>query len=90
VVFTLYTSSGNPNAGMGLELDAIAAAVIGGTLLSGGIGYLAGTFVGVLIFGIIQTAINFGNFNSYIAKVVLGGLLLLFILLQKLIQAKKA
>jgi ribose/xylose/arabinose/galactoside ABC-type transport system permease subunit len=90
VVFTLYTSSGNPNAGMGMELDAIAAAVIGGTLLSGGIGYLAGTFVGVLIFGIIQTAINFGNFNSYIAKVVLGGLLLLFILLQKLIQAKKA
>ena len=57
VVYCLYTQSGNPNAGTGLELDAIAAVVIGGTLLSGGVGYVAGTVVGVLIFGIIQTAI---------------------------------
>jgi ribose/xylose/arabinose/galactoside ABC-type transport system permease subunit len=90
VVYSLYTSSGNPNAGMGLELDAIAAAVIGGTLLSGGVGYLAGTFIGVLIFGIIQTAIIFqGTLSSWWTKIVVGGLLLVFILLQKLIQAKK-
>lgn len=90
VAYSLYTSSGNPNAGMGLELDAIAAAVIGGTLLSGGVGYLAGTFIGVLIFGIIQTAIIFqGTLSSWWTKIVIGGLLLIFILLQKVIQAKR-
>jgi ribose/xylose/arabinose/galactoside ABC-type transport system permease subunit len=44
---------------VGLELDAIAAVVIGGTLLSGGVGYLAGTLVGVLILSTIQTLISF-------------------------------
>jgi len=90
VVYCLYTQSGNPNAGSGLELDAIAAVVIGGTLLSGGVGYVAGTLVGVLIFGIIQTAIIFqGTLSSWWTKIVIGALLLAFILLQKLIQAKK-
>ena len=87
VVYSLYTYSGNPTAGTGLELDAIAAVVIGGTLLSGGVGYLAGTLVGVLIFGIIQTAITFdGTLSSWWAKIVIGGLLLGFILLQMLLQ----
>ena len=90
VVYCLYTQSGNPNAGGGLELDAIAAVVIGGTLLSGGVGYVAGTVVGVLIFGIIQTAIVFqGTLSSWWTKIVIGALLLAFILLQKLIQTKK-
>jgi simple sugar transport system permease protein len=90
VVYCLYTQSGNPNAGLGLELDAIAAVVIGGTLLSGGVGYVAGTVVGVLIFGIIQTAIVFqGTLSSWWTKIVIGLLLLGFILLQKIIQTKK-
>jgi galactofuranose transport system permease protein len=90
VVYCLYTQSGNPNAGAGLELDAIAAVVIGGTLLSGGVGYVAGTVMGVLIFGTIQTAIIFqGTLSSWWTKIVIGILLLAFILLQKLIQAKK-
>lgn len=90
VVYCLYTQSGNPNAGSGLELDAIAAVVIGGTLLSGGVGYVAGTMVGVLIFGIIQTAIVFqGTLSSWWTKIVIGALLLAFILLQKAIQTKK-
>lgn len=88
IIYTIYTVSGNPNAATGLELDAIAAVVIGGTLLSGGVGYVAGTFLGVLIFGIIQTAIIFLNLNSWWTKIVVGGLLLLFLLIQKLIQAK--
>ena len=66
IVFTFYTTSGNPRAGMGLELDALVAVVIGGTLLSGDVGYVAGTMVGVLIFGIIQTAITFqGTLSSW-------------------------
>lgn len=89
VVYCLYTFSGNPNAATGLELDAIAAVVVGGTLLTGGIGYVAGTLVGVLIFGIIQTAITFqGTLSSWWTKIVIGALLLLFLLIQKLIQTK--
>ena len=90
IVYSLYTFSGNPNAGSGLELDAIAAVVIGGTLLSGGVGLIAGTFIGVLIFGIIQTALSFeGTLSSWWTRIAIGALLLLFILLQKAIQAKK-
>lgn len=91
VVYTFYTSSGNPTAATGLELDAIAAVVIGGTLLTGGVGYVAGTILGVLIFGIIQTGIAFqGTLSSWWTKIVIGGLLLLFLLIQKLIQPKAA
>ena len=54
VVYTFYTQSGDPASCVGLELDAIAAVVIGGTLLSGGVGFMAGTAIGVLILGLIQ------------------------------------
>jgi simple sugar transport system permease protein len=89
VVYTIYTSSGNAIAATSLELDAIAAVVVGGTLLSGGVGNVAGTLVGVLIFGIIQTAITFqGTLSSWWTKIAVGVLLLAFILLQRLIQRK--
>ncbi len=89
VVYTFYTSSGDPTAGTGLELEAIAAVAIGGTLLSGGVGYIAGTLLGVMIFGIIQTGIMFqGTLSSWWTKIAIGLLLLVFILLQKLIQTK--
>src|SRR6185436_10649580 len=90
VVNVLYTSSGNANAGVGLELDAISAVVIGGTLLSGGVGYMAGTLVGVITFGIIQSAIQFqGTLSTWWTRIVIGLLLLGFILLQKIVQAKR-
>jgi galactofuranose transport system permease protein len=89
VVYTIYSSSGNANAGTGLELDAIAAVVIGGTLLSGGVGYVAGTLIGVLIFGIIQTGITFqGTLSSWWTKIAIGLLLLVFILIQRLLARK--
>lgn len=84
VVYCLYTRSGYPRAAIGLELDAIAAVVVGGTLLTGGVGYVAGTFIGVLIQGVIQTYINFdGTLNSWWAKIAVGLLLFAFIALQK-------
>ena len=87
VLYTFYTTSGNPSAGIMLELDAIAAVVIGGTLLSGGVGHVFGTLIGVLILGIIQTAIAFeGTLNSWWTRIAIGTLLLAFILLQKLVQ----
>ncbi len=88
LVYAFYTQSGNPASCVGLELDAIAAAVIGGTLLSGGAGFMAGTLMGVLILGLIQTLITFqGNLNTWWTRIVVGLLVLLFILLQNLISS---
>ena len=88
VVFTFYMQSGNPASCVGLELDAIVSVVIGGTLLSGGVGFVAGTLMGVLILGLIQTIINFqGNLNSWWTKIVVGVLVLMFLLLQNLVAA---
>jgi galactofuranose transport system permease protein len=88
VVYSLYTSSGYPLACVGLELDVIAAVVIGGTLLSGGAGYIVGTLIGVLILGLIQTFITFqGTLSSWWTKIVIGVLLFIFILLQRYLSA---
>ena len=87
VVYTFYTQSGDPASCVGLELDAIAALVIGGTLLSGGVGFMAGTAMGVLILGLIQTLITFqGNLNTWWTRIVVGMLVLVFILLQNVIS----
>ncbi len=84
VIYMLYTSSGYAIATVGMELTAISAVVIGGTLLSGGVGYIGGTLVGVLILGVIQTFIAFqGTLSSWWIRIVIGLLLLLFILLQQ-------
>ena len=84
VVSTIFTGSGNPTLGVGFELDVIAAVVVGGTLLSGGIGSQAGTLAGVMIFGTIQTALVFdGRLNSWWLRITIGVLLLIFILLQR-------
>ncbi|MBV4366601.1 galactofuranose ABC transporter, permease protein YjfF [Erwinia sp. BNK-24-b] len=85
IVFSVYTSAGYALAGMGVELDAIASVVIGGTLLSGGVGTVLGTLFGVLIQGLIQTWINFdGTLSSWWTKIAIGILLFAFIALQKL------
>ncbi|MCA1971444.1 MAG: sugar ABC transporter permease YjfF [Caenispirillum sp.] len=84
IVFAIYTSAGYPLATVGVELDAIAAVVIGGTLLTGGAGYVFGTFIGVMIMGLIQTYIIFdGTLSSWWTKIVIGILLFSFIVLQK-------
>jgi ribose/xylose/arabinose/galactoside ABC-type transport system permease subunit len=89
VVMTFYMLSGYSLHAVGLELDAIAAVVIGGTLLAGGVGYVAGTLFGVLILGIIQTLIAFdGTLSSWWTRIVVGVLLLLFCLLQRLFEAR--
>jgi len=89
VVFTFYMLSGYGLHAVGLELDAIAAVVIGGTLLSGGVGYLAGTLFGVLILGTIQTLISFdGTLSSWWTRIAIGALLLVFCVLQRLFEAK--
>lgn len=86
IVFALYTSAGYPLAAMGVELDAIAAVVIGGTLLTGGVGTVLGSLFGVFIQGLIQTYINFdGSLSSWWTKIIIGVLLFAFIALQRLL-----
>jgi simple sugar transport system permease protein len=90
IVATFYTGSGNPSMGVGLELDAIAIVVIGGTLLTGGRGHIFGTLLGILIFGTIQSAILFdGRLSSWWMRIVVGALLLVFILLQRFFLRRK-
>ncbi|MGW4498911.1 galactofuranose ABC transporter, permease protein YjfF [Micromonospora sp. NPDC004336] len=86
ILLSFYTLSGAPLIAVGMELDVIAAVVIGGTVLTGGSGYVFGTVLGVLVLGVIQTLITFdGSLNSWWTKIVIGGLLFAFILLQRLI-----
>ncbi|MFL6661857.1 MAG: galactofuranose ABC transporter, permease protein YjfF [Rhizobacter sp.] len=90
VVFTFYMLSGYGLHAVGLELDAIAAVVIGGTLLSGGVGYVFGTLFGVLMLGIIQTLIMFdGSLSSWWTRIVIGALLFAFCLLQRVFEARR-
>lgn len=90
VVFTFYMLSGYGLHALGMELDAIAAVVIGGTLLTGGFGYVAGTLFGVMIQGVIQTIISFeGTLSSWWTRIVIGMLLFLFILLQRLFSSRR-
>jgi len=91
IIFTFYTFSGYALAAVGVELDAIAAVVIGGTLLTGGRGFVAGTILGVLLMGVIQTYITFdGTLSSWWTKIVIGLLLFFFIVLQKVLNVKDA
>ncbi len=86
VAYTFYTQSGDPASCVGFELDAIASVVIGGTLLTGGVGFIGGTALGVLILGLIQTLINFkGDLNSWWTKIAVGVLMLVFIGLQRVV-----
>jgi simple sugar transport system permease protein len=85
VLFSFYMLSGYGLHAQGTELDAIAAVVIGGTLLSGGYGYVAGALSGVLVLGAIQTLIAFdGTLSSWWTKIVIGGLLFIFCVVQRL------
>jgi simple sugar transport system permease protein len=90
VLFTFYMLSGYGLHAVGLELDAIAAVVIGGTLLTGGVGYVVGTLFGVMMLGIIQTLIAFdGTLSSWWTRIVVGALLFVFCLLQRGFESRR-
>ena len=91
VLYSFYTLSGYAVTAVGLELDAIAAVVIGGTLLTGGAGYLFGTVLGVLVLGLTQTIITFqGTLSSWWTRIVIAALLFVFIVLQRLVFARRS
>lgn len=91
LLFAFYMLSGYGQHGQGVELDAIAAVVIGGTVLTGGYGYVAGALSGVLVLGLIQTLIAFdGSLSSWWTKIVIGALLFVFCAVQRLLSLRKA
>jgi len=89
-LFAVLTRSGAPLTGVGMELDAIAAVVIGGTLLTGGSGFVLGSVLGILVLGLIQTIITFeGTLSSWWTKIVIGALLLVFVVLQRVLVVRR-
>lgn len=91
VVYSFIMLSGYPLHAVGMEMDAIASSVIGGTLLTGGVAFLPGTLFGVLIQGVIQTFITFqGTLSAWWTRIVIAALLCVFIVMQTLVvQSKK-
>jgi ribose/xylose/arabinose/galactoside ABC-type transport system permease subunit len=82
-----YSSSGVPTVGVGLELNAISAVVIGGTLLVGGRGNLIGTVAGVLLLSVIQNLINqVGSLTSSVQAVVSGVFLAIVVIIQTVLS----
>ncbi len=90
ILFAMFSRSGYALTGVGMELDAIAAVVIGGTLLVGGTGFVLGSVVGVMVLGLIQTIITFeGTLSSWWTKIVIGVLLLIFVILQRVLSLRR-
>jgi len=90
ILFSVFSRSGYSLTGVGMELDAIAAVVIGGTLLTGGSGFVLGSLLGVLVLGTIQTIITFeGTLSSWWTKIVIGALLLIFVVLQRVLIVRR-
>lgn len=75
IILTSRIASGQPTAGVMYELDAIAAAVIGGTSLSGGIGTIGGTIIGALIIGVMNNGLDLLNVSSYWQQILKGAII---------------
>lgn len=90
LVLTAYQGSGYPLNGSGAELDTIAAVVIGGTLLAGGSGYVLGSMIGVFVYGTIATLINFLGAEQSWKRIIVGGLLLVFVVVQRVIVTRSS
>ena len=83
VILTARLNSAQPTAGMGYELDAIAAVVLGGTTLAGGEGGIGGTLLGAFIIGVLNNGLNLLNVSSFYQQVVKGVVILLAVLLDR-------
>lgn len=83
IIVTARLGSAQPTAGAGYELDAIAAVVLGGTSMSGGVGTIGGTAIGALIIGILNNALNLLQVPSYYQNVAKGAVILFAVLLDR-------
>jgi ribose/xylose/arabinose/galactoside ABC-type transport system permease subunit len=83
VVLSSRVMSGSPSMGQGYELDVIAAVVIGGTTLSGGVGSIGGTIIGALIIGVMNNGLDLLNVSSYWQEIVKGVIIVLAVMLDR-------
>ena len=83
IILASRITTGQPNAGIAYELDAIAAVVIGGTSLLGGRGSIAGTVIGVLIIGVINNGLDLLNVTSYYQQIIKGVIIVGAVLLDR-------
>lgn len=81
--------SGQPTAGEGAEMDAIAAVVVGGTSMAGGYGKIGGTLIGGLIIGVLNNGLNLLNVNSFWQYVIKGIVILLAVFIDYIRQENK-
>jgi ribose/xylose/arabinose/galactoside ABC-type transport system permease subunit len=90
VVYTARIVSGNPIGGVNLNLEAIAAAVIGGVSLFGGRGTLVGACFGTIVYGLIQNILDIYNVNPSITEIVAGAVVVLAGLMNVLMERRQA
>ena len=83
IIVTSRIGSASPNAGVGFELDAIAAVVVGGTSLAGGAGSIGGTIIGALIIGVLNNGLNLINVSPFYQAIVKGLVILLAVMVKK-------
>ncbi|MDR0550901.1 MAG: ABC transporter permease [Spirochaetaceae bacterium] len=89
IVLASRMFSGQPTAGQGAEMDAIAAVVLGGTSMSGGVGKISGTVIGALIIGVLNNGLNLLNINSFWQYVVKGVVILIAVYVDFMKKQKK-
>lgn len=89
-VYFLHVGSGSPSNASGLEMDAIASSIIGGTMLTGGVGNIAGTFFGVLSLATIQNIVSsIGLGEAWWTGITIAAMLCLFLVIQSVVMARK-
>jgi ribose transport system permease protein/L-arabinose transport system permease protein len=88
VLLAARTTSGNPINGVGLELQAITAVFLGGAATAGGKGTISGTFIAVILVGILNNGMNLLGFNTFIQQVALGFLLIAAVAISQWRQAR--
>ena len=83
LVLTSRLMSGQPNAGIGFELDAIAAVVLGGASIAGGRGVIVGTLLGAMLLGVLNNGLNMLGVSPYVQSVIKGAIILLAIFISR-------
>jgi len=90
VIWTARLSSGSPIGGVGYEMESIAAVIVGGGSLFGGIGSVSGTFIGVLLFGVINSILNLVGISPYWQGTIKGVLILMAVALSQIRRTSRA
>ncbi len=89
IVLAARMTSGQPTVGIGFELDAIAACVLGGVSMSGGVGHIGGSMIGALVIGIINNGLNLMNVNSFWQLIAKGMVILIAVYVDMLKKQKE-